>query len=66
VCYELIAVTIASEELTIIREVMTEDGPDSNRPATAFEPIKGTKEVPISPNVSNGKVLCIDADLSPK
>jgi hypothetical protein len=65
-CCELAAATITSEELTVIREAVIEDAPNSKRQARAFEPTKGTKEVPVDPNDSNGKVLCISAALSPK
>jgi hypothetical protein len=54
------------EELAAIREAVAEDAPNSKRQARAFEPTKGTKEVPIDPDDPNGKVLCIGANLSPK
>jgi hypothetical protein len=65
-CCKLASTTIALEELTIIREAMAEDALDSKWQARAFEPMEGTKEVPVDPNDSNGKVLRIGADLSPK
>jgi hypothetical protein len=65
-CYELTTATIASEELTAVREAVTEDTPDSKRQARAFEPMEGSKEVPVDPNDSNSKVLRVDAALSPK
>jgi hypothetical protein len=65
-CYELIAMTIASEELTVIRESVAADAPNSKQQAEAFEPTEGTKEVPLDPNDPNRKVLQIGADISPK
>jgi hypothetical protein len=61
----LTAATIASKELVVIRRVVTKGAPNSKRQAGAFEPTRGTNEVPIDPD-SDGKVLCIGADLSPK
>jgi hypothetical protein len=54
------------EELAVIREVVAEDTPDSRWQARAFEPMEGTKEVPVDPSDSDGNVLRIGADLSPK
>jgi hypothetical protein len=54
------------EELTVIREAMAEDVSNSKQQAGAFEPMEGTKEVPVDPSVSDSKVLRIGADLSPK
>jgi hypothetical protein len=54
------------EELVVIREAVAEDMPDSKRQAEAFEPIEGTKEVPVDPSDSDSKVLRISADHSPK
>jgi hypothetical protein len=59
-------VTIASEELVVIREAMAEDAPDSKWQAGTFEPTEGTKEDPVDPSVYDGKVLRIGTDLSPK
>jgi hypothetical protein len=65
-CWELAAATVASKELTVIREVEAMGTPDSKRQARAFEPTEGTKEVPVDPNDPDRKVLRIGTDLSPK
>jgi hypothetical protein len=65
-CCELAAATIASEVLMVIREAVIEDALDSKRQARAFEPMEGTKDVPIDPNGSNDKMLHVGTDLSPK
>jgi hypothetical protein len=65
-CCELAAVTIASEELAAIRVATVEEEPDSKRPTCSFEPAKNTKEVPVDPTGSDGKVLRIGLDLAPK
>jgi hypothetical protein len=58
--------TIASKELAAIRVVIVEGAPNSKRSVCSFEPMENTKEVPIDPTSSDGKVLCISSDLSPK
>jgi hypothetical protein len=58
--------TIASEELTTIRVATVDRAPDSKRLACSFKPTKNTKEVPVNPTGSDGKVLRIGSDLSPK
>jgi hypothetical protein len=65
-CCELAAMTIASEGLAAIRVATIKGAPDSKRPVCSFEPTENTKEVPINPTGSDGKVLCIGSDLSPK
>jgi hypothetical protein len=65
-CCELAATTIASKELANIREAVAKDAPDSKRQAGAFEPVENTKEVPVDPSGSDGKVLRISSDLSPQ
>jgi hypothetical protein len=65
-CSELTAVTITSEELTAIRVATVQEAPDSMQPACSFEPTENTKEVPIDPTGSDGKVLRIGSDLPPK
>jgi hypothetical protein len=65
-CCELAAMTISWEELMTIREAVAKNAPDSKRWAKAFEPMEGTKEVPVNPDDPNGKVLRVGADLSPK
>jgi hypothetical protein len=58
--------TIASEELTTIRVATVDGAPDSKQLACSFEPAENTKEVTVDPTGSDGKVLCIGSDLSPK
>jgi hypothetical protein len=65
-CYELTTTTIASEELAAIKVATVEEAPNSKRPACSFEPTENTKEVPVDPTSSNGKVLHIGSDLSSK
>jgi hypothetical protein len=65
-CYELATVTIASEELAVIREEIAEEAPDSKWSTESFEPTEGTKEVLIDPSSSDDKMLHIGADLSTK
>jgi hypothetical protein len=65
-CYELATVTIASEELAVIREEITEEALDSKWSTESFDPTEGTKEVLIDPSISDGKMLHIGADLSTK
>jgi hypothetical protein len=65
-CCELATVTVASEELAMIREVEATGTPNSKRRAGAFEPTVGTKEVNVDPNDPNRKALRVGADLSPE
>jgi hypothetical protein len=58
--------TIASEELVAIREESVEEAPNSKRSAGSFEPMEGTKEILVDPSSPEGKVVCINASLSPK
>jgi hypothetical protein len=58
--------TIASKELAAIRVAIVEGAPNSKRLVCSFEPMENTKEVPVDPTGSDGKVLCISSDLSPK
>jgi hypothetical protein len=62
----LASVIIASKELTMIKEGITEEAPDSKRSARSFEPTEGTKEVLIDPSNSKGKVVRVGTSLSPK
>jgi hypothetical protein len=59
-CYELATTTIASEELAAIKVATVEEAPNSKWPT------ENTKEVPVDPTSSNGKVLRIGSDLSSK
>jgi hypothetical protein len=63
---ELTVATIAFEELAVIREETAEEAPNSKWLARSFEPTEGTNEVLIDPSSIEGKVVRIDADLSPK
>jgi hypothetical protein len=44
---------------------IVEEAPNSKQPMCSFEPTENTKEVPVDPTGSNGKVLRIGSDLSP-
>jgi hypothetical protein len=63
-CCVLALAIIASEELVIIKEGITEEAPDSKRSIGSFEPTEGTKEVLIDPSSSEGK-WCASAPCSP-
>jgi hypothetical protein len=65
-CCKLATMTIASEELATIRVATVKGALDSKWLACSFEPTENTKEVPIDPTGSDGKVLRIGSDLSPK
>jgi hypothetical protein len=65
-CCNLTAATIASEELTVIKEEIAEEAPDSKWSARSFEPTEDTKEVLIDPQQHQGQGVRIGADLSPK
>jgi hypothetical protein len=65
-CCALATVTIASKELVAIRVAAVEGAPNSKWPTCSFEPSENTKEVPVDPTGSDGKVLRIGSNLSPK
>jgi hypothetical protein len=65
-CCELATATIASKELAAIRVVAVEEAPGSKQPTCSFKPMNNTKEVPVDPTSSDGKMLHIGSDLSPK
>jgi hypothetical protein len=65
-CCELTTVTVASEELAVIKEGIAEEAPDSSWSAGSFEPVEGTKGVLMDPSSSEGKVVRIGTSLSPK
>jgi hypothetical protein len=65
-CCELATTIIASEELATIRVATVDGAPNSKWLACSFEPMENTKEVPVDPTSSDGKVLRIGSDLSPK
>jgi hypothetical protein len=66
VCCEHAAATITSKELIAIKVVTVEEAPNSKQPACSFKPMENTKEVPVDPIGSDGKVLRIGSDLFPK
>jgi hypothetical protein len=65
-CCEIASAIIASEELTVIKEGIVEEAPDSKRSAKSFEPMENTEEVLIDPSSFEGKVVRIGTLLSPK
>jgi hypothetical protein len=65
-CCELTTATIASKELASIRVAAVEEAPGSKRPTCSFKPAENTKEVPVDPTGSDGKMLHVGSDLSPK
>jgi len=65
-CYEHASAIIASEELVVIKEGITEEAPDSKRSAGSFEPTESIKEILINPSSSKDKVVCIGTTLSSK
>ena len=58
--------TLASEDLTTIREDIAEGAPDMKRVARSFEPTENVKEVLVDPDNSTNKMVRISTTLSPK
>jgi hypothetical protein len=63
---EFASAVIASEGLPAIHQVNTEEAPEAKRAASSFEQAESTKVVPIDPSSSEGKMVRIGTDLSPK
>ena len=63
-CCEHATTIVASKELTTIGEEVVEEAPNPKWSARPFEPVEGTKEVPIDPSGSKGKVVRIGTTLS--
>ncbi|XP_066354479.1 uncharacterized protein [Miscanthus floridulus] len=57
---------VASTELTALRKEVAKEAPDTKRSTRSFEPIEGSKEVPIDLGSSEGKVVHIGTTLSSK
>ena len=57
---------VASEELTALREKVTEEAPDAEKSTGSFKLVEGSKEVIIDPSSSEGKTVRIGTTLSPE
>jgi len=55
-----------STELASKLEALAAEAPEPKHHAGSFEPVEGTKKIPLDPNNSDGKVLTISVDLNPK
>jgi len=62
-CGHAIAIN-ASEELTTLREEVTEEAPNAKKSTRSFEPVEGSKEVLIDLNNSEGKTVCLGTMMS--
>jgi len=56
----------SSTELASKLEALAAEAREAKSHAGSFEPVEGTKKIPLDPNGSDGKVLSISADLDPK
>ena len=56
--------TVASEELVALQDEVTEEAPDAKKSAGSFESAEGSKEVPVDPSSSEGKMVRIGTALS--
>ena len=65
-CCDHAAAIIAFEELTDIRKEVTEEAPDPKKSTGSFEPAKGSKEVLIDLESTEGKMVRIGTTLSSK
>jgi hypothetical protein len=65
-CCELTSAIIAFKGLSAPHQVVDEEAPDTKKSSRSFGPAEDTKEVPIDPSSSNGKVVRISTTLSPK
>ena len=55
-----------STKLASRLEALAPEALEPRRHVGSFEPVEGTKNIPLDPNGSDGKVLTISADLDPK
>ena len=65
-CVEYGEAVESSTELASKLEALAAEAPEPKRHAGSFEPVEGTKKIPLDPDNSDGKVLTIGADLDPK
>ena len=63
-CYGHAAAIVASGELATLKEEVTEEAPDAKKSIGSFEPAKGSKEVLVDPDSTEGKTVCIGTMLS--
>jgi hypothetical protein len=52
---------LAAELEVCLKEVL-----DPKQPTSSFKPVEGVKEIPLDPNGSNSKRVCIGTTLDPK
>jgi len=65
-CVEYGEAVESTIELASRLEALAAETPEPKHHAGSFEPIEGTKKVPLNPDNSDGKALTISADLDPK
>ncbi|XP_066354478.1 uncharacterized protein [Miscanthus floridulus] len=65
-CCDHAAEIVASVELAALWKEVIEEAPDPKRSTRSFEPVEGSKEVPIDLSSSEGKVVRISTTLSSK
>ena len=65
-CYGHATAIVTSRELTAIKREVTEEAPNTKKSFGSFELVKGSKEVLIDPDSSEGKTVCIGTMLSSK
>ena len=65
-CVEYGEALESSTELVSKLEALAPEAPEPKRHAGSFEPVEGTKKIPLDPNNTDGKALTISADLDPK
>jgi len=56
----------STTELALRLEALAGVALEPKRHAGSFEPVEGTKKVPLNPKNSDGKALTISGDLDPK
>ena len=65
-CYGHATTIIASRELVTLKEEVSKEVLDVKKLAESFKSAEGSKGVPIDPNSSEGKTICIGTTLSSK
>jgi len=65
-CVEYGEAVESSDELASKLEALAAEAPQPKHHAGSFEPVEGTKKIPLDPNSSNDMVLTISTVLDPK
>ena len=63
---KLASAVLAAEKLTLIRESVPVEAPNSNRKVGSFEPTEGAKEISLDPQGLGEKKLRVSTTLNPK